>query len=370
MLLFLALLSPILAELCSVPANVPDAGPYIQNCLDAAPVNGVVSLPPGVHNIGTGLHIDKSVTLNTQAAPGPCSPGATFCATLRATANLYQIGGIVRVTASSAVILNYIIIDGNRAARLQSQAARECAASVNNRYAGINGNFENCADCAFTNSVTMNSLCASGMVVVGPRFVATYSTINNNGDHHTKNMWSDGMTVLNSPGVYINGCQFTDNSDVDLILGTGPATITNNWVRHSGCCPSFAAMMFDNFDGTAPGNFLNSVITANHILCNGLCCFGIEAGPHPWYPSQNILGGNITNNEISGAGVLINVDGAGTAQYPLYLGDNRLSAPLPSFSCLPLCGTTQPGSALNISPESVVKGAGAAGATNRKYCVP
>lgn len=359
------------AAVCSVPPGVPDAGPYIQACINNAPVGATVQLQPGLYRIGTGLTIAKSLTLTTIGAPAPCSPNSPFCATLQATPAMYQVGGIILVSAPGGVHLDHIIIDGNRAARLSSRAASECSTGANNRYAGLNALITGCTGCSFTNSVTMNSLCASGMVVAGAGFQVVLSTINNNGDHFTQNMWSDGLTLTNCPGLIVDSCQFSDNTDVDLIMGNGPVTVTNNYVRHTACCPSFAAMMLDNFDSSTPGIFVGSMITANHILCAGHCCFGIEVGPHPWYQSQNIAGGNVTGNEIMGAGVLINVDGAGTPANPTIIGPNDLRGAMGSFSCAPLCGNrNQPGSFLNISPKSIVSTFGTQPApTRRNYCV-
>jgi len=90
------------------------------------------------------------------------------------------------------------------------------------------------------------------------------------------------------------------------------------------------------------------------INCNGLCCFGIQLGPDPWYHSANIFGGNVTYNQVSGAGVLINAGGAGTYINPITVAYNAFSQPRASFTCAPLCRRLQPGAVLNFSPNSFV----------------
>ncbi len=43
----------------------------------------------------------------------------------------------------------------------------------------------------------------------------------NNGDHFTQNMWSDGLTINSGPAAQVTGNFFVDNSDINLILGSG-----------------------------------------------------------------------------------------------------------------------------------------------------
>lgn len=104
------------------------------------------------------------------------------------------------------------------------------------------------------------------------------------------------------------GNTFVDNSDVNLICGSCPnATITGNSISHANGA-SFAALMLDNFNGATDGNFCGATVASNTIACNGKCHYGVMLGPHCWYASPAIVGGTITSNSVSGAGININID--------------------------------------------------------------
>ena len=165
-------------------------------------------------------------------------------------------------------------------------------------------------------------------------------------------MWADGLTMLRSNRAVVDHCLFVDNTDVDLIVGGAvDGVVTSNTVRHTAQA-SFAGLMLDNFNGTTPGDFRGAQVTANDIGCGAsLCDFGIQLGPHPWYPSANILGGVVTGNASHGAKIGINVDGAGTPEAPMVVTGNTFG-PGPTSASF-LCGTraTTP---FNVSPDSVV----------------
>ena len=73
------------------------------------------------------------------------------------------------------------------------------------------------------------------------------------------------------------------------------------------------------------GNFTGTVFRDNSVDCgNGRCHYGIEVGPRPYYVSANVFGGTITANTVTGAGILINVDGGGTAADPVVVVSNSL----------------------------------------------
>lgn len=109
--------------------------------------------------------------------------------------------------------------------------------------------------------------------------------------------------------------------------------------------------MLDNFNGGMPGNYIGLEMFNNSIECNLLCDYGIELGPHPWYMSANIYGGTVTQNAISGAGVNINIEGAGTSSAPITVFGNQMSG-APAQNAF-LCGA-RPGSNFNIGPDNNV----------------
>lgn len=324
----------------------------VQQCVNATAPGGTLLLPAGVYLMDAQLVLANAITLQTSGLAGngaTCLQGAS-CAVLRAAAGLNVSGGIVRLTSAAGVILDHLVVDGNRAARLGSAAATQCAAGANTY--GFNALADNCAGCSFTHSASVQALCGSGFVWVGDNATVTHSFIANNGDHNTTNMWADGLTLLRSASAVVEDNRFEDNSDVDLILGGSTnASVRRNTVVHAGQ-PSFAGLMLDNFNASTPGDFTGTTVEANSIQCaNHLCDFGVEVGPSPWYASANILGGTVTGNTVINAKQGINVAGAGTAASPLVLFGNTASGA--GASATFLCGTHQT-SNLNIAPGSVV----------------
>lgn len=110
-----------------------------------------------------------------------------------------------------------------------------------------------------------------------------------------------------------------------------------------------------------------------NIQCNFKCDFGIQVGPRPWYvhnanpyyfhpinnhqhsrrynPIDNVYGGVFTANQITAAGILIDVDGGGVPTIPVSIYANGLLQPSASWKFA--CGI-RPGALLNISPGSYV----------------
>jgi hypothetical protein len=115
--------------------------------------------------------------------------------------------------------------------------------------------------------------------------------------------------------------------------------------------------VLDCYAGSTSGDFTGMLIESNSIDCdNGMCCFGIELGPHPWYQSAPIGGAfTVRYNYVNGAGVGINVDAGGYVNDSIILGDNVITRTQKTFTCGALCMNNQPGSDLNVSPDSVVE---------------
>lgn len=207
----------------------------------------------------------------------------------------------------------------------------------------------------------MWALCGSGFAWNGDGALVANSAFAFNGDPYAlnntavwkQNMVSDGLTMGQTVGSTIRNCVFQDNSDVNLILGGGvQTTVQSNtfFMRQSACG---AGIMADNFGGSTQGNFTGFVVSDNTVDCGeGRCHYGIEVGPLPYYVSPNVFGGTVSGNSVTGAGILINVDGGGTTASPVVVVDNTLGTFVPNlvFSCGKAC----PGSVFNIAPGSVV----------------
>jgi hypothetical protein len=269
---------------------------------------------------------------------------------LRADDNLNVARGFLRLGTTTAVVIDHIILDGNRDTRLASAAAAQCASGNNG--SGFNASTPACTGCSFLRSGSVRALCGTGFEWRGDQATVDGSVFSGNGDHATKNMWSDGLTIHQSDGAVIKNSRFIDNSDVGFIIGGGQnATIQNNYVAqvHQS---SFAGLMLDNFNGGTSGNFTGTTVSDNVVACAGLRCdFAIELGPHPWYLSANIIGGTVTKNTAVGGKFNINAEGAGTVAAPTVVTQNTIgTAPSQaSFNC-----GTRPTTAFNASPDSHV----------------
>ncbi|HEY8080386.1 MAG TPA: glycosyl hydrolase family 28-related protein, partial [Labilithrix sp.] len=365
-----AMLSPI--AICpsagSDPSGRADTTAQIQACIDATPSGGTLALPAGIYRVSGVLTIDKPMTLTTAGATGPsCLDWASApCAVLRADASTVPSAsgtrGFLRLgtlaTATSNVTLDHVVVDGNRVERLAGTAATNCAAGQNGD--GINVG-SNCASCALKAFVSTRAVCGSGFEHDGDGLVIDDSDFFGNGDHGTQNMWSDGLTIHKSDASHVTSSRFVDNSDVGFISGGGVNAVYTGNTAQQLVQSSFAAMMLDNFDNAALGDFTGATLDGNTVYCGAACHFGIELGPHPWYASPNIKGASVTNNSVIGANIEINAQGAGVAGSPVVISGNTLGA-TPASAAFQ-CGNVSGLSPLNVSAESVVdlKGGAATG---------
>lgn len=205
--------------------------------------------------------------------------------------------------------------------------------------------------------VSKNALCGTGLLWSGARASIGRSEFRDNGDAATPHMWADGLTVVYAPDSTIAGNRFVDNSDIGLIVGhAARSRIEGNTViqRRQG---AFAGLMLDNFNSNDlhwRGDFRGATIAHNLVDCGPqLCLFGIQVGPSPWYPTRNIVGGELFDNDVRGARVGINIDGAGVRLAPLSVSGNTVQGvPGGLFSD---CARAIPTAAFNLSPTSVVR---------------
>jgi hypothetical protein len=361
---------PLCAGVLADPSGRDDARAAVQACFDATPSGGTLALPPGIFRVSGVVSITKPMTVTTAGAttsPASClAYDAPSCAVLRADATTLPSAaatrGFVRMGLGnapvSAVTLDHVVVDGNRGARLGSAAASACASGNNGEGINIGAN---CATCTVKASASVRALCGSALEWDGDGVTVKNSVFAGNGDHATQNMWSDGLTIHKSDGAVVDSCRFVDNSDVGFISGGGiNAKYTGN-VAIQLEQATFAALMLDNFNNGALGNFTGAVMSGNTVVCAAPCHFGIELGPHPWYPSPNIAGGTVTGNVVRGAYIGINAQGAGTAGAPTVITANDLG-PTPETAAFQ-CGNVSGLSPLNVSAESIVdlKGGAATG---------
>jgi hypothetical protein len=252
-------------------------------------------------------------------------------------------------------MLEHLVLDGNREARLASVAAQRCQAGRTT--AGFNAAVLGCVRCALDDVVSRNALCGTGMVWGGAQAVIRRSEFRANGDATTPRMWADGLTLIYAPESEIRNNRFVDNSDIGLIIGYGVRSRIEQNLIVQRAQAAFAGLMLNNFnsrDLSAQGDFRGAVVAGNRIDCGSrLCVFGIQVGPRPWYPSQNIVGGEVRGNEVRGAKVGINVDGAGMRRMPVAVFANTV-LDAPAGARFSDCARPIPAEWMNIAPTSVV----------------
>jgi hypothetical protein len=341
--------------------GVTSASAEIQQCINNTASGGTLDLPAGIYRITSELDLNQPITLRTAGTAGNSTgcleQGGPPCAVFRADDNLSVPRGFVRPGAVTGIAFDHIVLDGNRFARLGSAAAATCASGSNG--AGFNASTNGCTGCSFIASGSARALCGTGFEWHGDQATITRSVFRENGDHNTQNMWSDGLTLLQSNGAQVSNSTFVDNSDVDLIFGGGTsAALTGNEVLHSKQS-SFAGLMLDNFNGGTSGDFTGTTVTGNTIVCGvPQCDYAIELGPHPWYLSANIIGGTVSGNTALNGKFDINCEGAGTQASPVTVTGNTFGTVAASANFQ--CGSRST-TAFNVSPDSFVDtGAGPA----------
>ena len=333
------------------PDGATDLGPAFQQCINATPSGGTFEIPSGTYDILSPITITRPITMRTAGFGGStasCETAGVSCAVLKAMPG--TIGAFLVVRDTHNVTIDHLILDGNRGVR--GGPAGECL-NGNNR-AGYNVGMWNCSYCRFTYNVSRYALCGTSLEFVGDHSTISNNVIRGNGEN-TPSLWSDGLTLLKFDYSTAANNILVDNTDVALILGGGRyAVVQNNSITQSFKV-AFAGLMLDNFNSSQSGDFTGALVTGNTISCGASrnCHFGINIGPHPWFLSSNIFGGDVHGNTVNSARQGINVDGAGTASAPLVIYGNTISNSAPGSASFRNC--THATSPLNIyTTDSVV----------------
>lgn len=374
--------------------GVTPASMGFRKCV-ADPTVMLIELPPGIYLVDIPIKITHSnLTIRTAqlagnirncqqlgdagcavflASPDPkaCINTAATCPRIPGTTKIEDPeNGLLQVDGTPAqgvtnVILDHITIDGNRVNRQNTQAKWHCDGEnqfpVTSRF-GFNSHMScigsSTSRCEFTFNFTRNALCGTGLEFVGDFGRVQGNAAFNNGVH-SRLLWADGLTVVDADHGIISDNHVVNNSDVGLIVGScAGGTISGNWVQQTSVY-AFAGLMLGNFcEGgqCRDGNYFGTSIKANTIQCNAqLCGFGINFGPDPWIAAgvqqPNVIGGQVTQNNVSGARVLVNFGGAGnsTAAPPA----DCLHSPPTSYTCF--AGNTltnPPGNSMPVGTDA------------------
>jgi len=175
--------------------------------------------------------------------------------------------GLLKISGSGAAIEN-LVLNGNREARLSSEAAANCRKEKNDY--GYNASVVS-SSVLVRRVVSKNALCGTGLFVQGDDLQILENTILNNGVHNERGLWADGMTVADASNSKFIQNTFINNTDVDFIFGgCQNCLIQKNRIQHTDgfVNSSFAAMMLHAWlNGATSGNYTDSDISENTIDC-------------------------------------------------------------------------------------------------------
>lgn len=331
-----------------------DASPSLAACMSRLPDHATLRLSPGEYHLRTPLIISRAITIETEASKpaGACRKGdSTGCAVFVLDEMQKQpVNGAmpIEITAPD-VTLRAIAVAGSNSRSLDWQklvcldeSTRPLGGGIRVRGSGFR----------LQGALIRNVSCYSALeIVASARHPSILdSTIGPNGTHDLHQMWADGITIHNTSSAHVEGNNFRDNTDVQLVFGgCRDCIVKGNVFRHSApfAHASFAELMLHSWPNTS-GDFSGSTISENDIDCNKArrCGYGMMIGGEPWY-SARTSGGTVSNNRIANALLALNVD---RLTGPMIITGNVITRS--GGRANSDCGRkTWP--AVNISPESL-----------------
>ncbi len=306
-----------------------DAGIAINTCLQRT--NKII-LRPGRYYVGTRIDFSGTsnvvlTTLGRNTSDPACQDSRT-CAELFAKDD-FTDGPLLRSNNAQFLTLDHVILNGNKVYRLAKHGTSVTKWGNPNSF---NSQIHNCNNCQFIGLTVQQTVRGTGMEFSGENALFDRVLFRDNGRslliHPNTNdqPWADGLTVHSGPGLTIINSEFSDNSDVGLIIGNAPrAQIRNNKIINSYNF-AFAGLMLDNFNGTTGGDFAGTLVLNNTVDCGPLafCGLGLDIGPWLWYQPQGRLvnGGTVSANRIRNARIGISIYGAQGTQ----ISNNQISS--------------------------------------------
>lgn len=310
-----------------------DASQDINDCINVAVSGKVVELPPGVYTVNSQVHNlahrSDTFTLRTKGkkpSDPPCSYGAVHdCAEIRASNDFNADGNSdygVAAFLGTNITIDHVVINGNKTARINSNAWQRCNQAntpAGDTAAGYNITID-VSGFKFTNSVSKNSLCATGLGLTGQNILVQNSAFVYNGTHNVNMMWSDGLTSgNNNDGLQVLNSTFIDNTDVQLIIGPSKnQKIQGNTIVNSNdpAGGSFGGLGVYDWPvaSTNNPNYAGSIVSGNTINCSSTrnCGFGLLVGGDPWgkFRPIHVSQVTVTGNTIIDGQAGISVDDA------------------------------------------------------------
>ena len=333
-----------------LPSAAGAASAVLQDCVNRTPDGTALDLPPGRYVLDRQVRVERPIVVRTagvRADDAACGEtAAPVCAEFAADAGFADPFGLLISTApNDHLTLDHLVLDGNKQLRGGSGSARRCASEQSENQYGFNADLNNCKECRVTNSTFKNALCGTGLRVWNVSVVNSRFTGNG---VHTGKMFADGLTVGRCDASYVVNNQLSDNTDVDLIFGSGIGcrgqdnVITHTPDRSQG---SFVGLML--FTWYTAGHYFDSDFSFNRMDCADQCGIGLYLGADQAFGpyATFIEGGSVHDNTIHGAHQGVAVDAArNVVFYNNHVAGT--SATSPTF-----CGTL-PTTAYSMSPET------------------
>jgi hypothetical protein len=318
--LVLASDSPAWAITCT-NANPNDGNPddaALNACLSNG---GTVTLVSG--SVGYIVAHPVSIIVSGTSLVGPAAGLANFIAKNDLTGYMLQALDVDNVT------LQNLWFDGNKGNRTVS-CNPDDGTGKNVVARGNNVHVDNVG--------SISALCGSALEVYSDGLSVTNSYFASNGYAYPTGPWADGLTVWGCLNGSVHDNTFSDNTDVDLIVGGGNCSVYSNTISHPNV-RGLAGLMVGQFPGLN-GNHSGATYHDNTITSSlNKLSFGLLVGQHPWTmdgAKQVSDLGSVFSNGVSGAVVNLAVDGVssgtvsgnnpsspqGTLGYPCTYGAN------------------------------------------------
>lgn len=348
------------------PTGNVAASDALQACVNATPAGGTLAIPAGTYLVNNKIEINKPMSLRTATVSDSeiqCGKSVP-CATLLASSNFSGINGMLYVPHFGGVYIDHIAIDGNRFARLASDNARRCVDpnTFGGTLYGYNAQVMNCPGCKFTNSYSARALCGTGMEWNGDSATINNNLFVSNGDHETRLLWADGLTIHNANDSVIVNNTIVDSTDVGLMMGRLERSYVKSNMILQQRARTYAAFMISSFNSPNLGVYTNADMSFNYIGCEpGKCFYAVNLGGHAWKGDEPYIeGGTFANNTIVGGVIGLNVEGAGGGKPLITIYGNTITANQPdgvTTRCHPSSATpTVFSTRYNLGPDSMVTG--------------
>ncbi len=316
-------------ELSAYANGNRDVSKIFQNCLDRN-VGNTLLIPPGIYRLDRRVMIRGPISIKSSVGNSmdhfyQCGINDSQCAHFissndsdySTTSDPFSRRGAIHVSGTN-VVMESMIIDGQRDLRIGLNAINECHKGNNSAGILITSEVDNFIVRGMT---VKNAVCGSSFIwqessTLGPvrkNGIFEGNIFYQNGQHDDLLGWSDGLTTADVQDLQVINNLFQDNTDIQIIFGgCRNCRITHNKFVHSGNIKyaSFGEILIQNWPGGTSGNYTGTVVENNSIDCMYKCSMGIGLGANSWYPSSlsNSYGVQVINNNITRAPIALNVD--------------------------------------------------------------